>query len=423
MKPNPLFDLWQDTWQDLGNPGLRWQILALLLCFALGWSVARLLRRRLSKRDVGQGVVRLGMDSFVRVLWPLLTLALIALIKPMFTHLGHVDLLRVAMPLVASFALIRVAFYVMQRIFARRGPAGGVIALFEKVFALAVWIVVSLHITGVLPDVLDFLDRTAVHLGHNKVSVMAILQAVLWIGITLILALWAAATMEERLMRLDSMHTSLRVVLARMSRATLILVALLVSLSLVGIDLTVLSVFTGALGVGLGLGLQRLASSYVSGFIILFERGLSIGDVITVDKFSGRIVGINARYTTLRSSDGAETVVPNDMLVSTPVQNFAGTDKTLQFSTQIMVGPHVDLERALELMHQAALDIEHIDHTLKRAPQAFVTRFTVEGVELELTCWLDDASSGKAAVSSNVNRAIWRAFRTHGIAVPFAKPE
>jgi small-conductance mechanosensitive channel len=365
--------------------------------------------------------VRLGVESFVRVLWPLLTLVLIAVIKPLFERMGHVDLLRVAMPIVASFALIRVAFYIMRRVFARRGPAStGLILVFEKLFALMVWLVVSLHVTGLLPDVLDFLDQTTLRFGHNKVSVMTILQAVLWVGVTLILALWAATTVEERLMRLDTMNSSLRVVLARLSRAVLIVVALLLSLSLVGIDLTVLSVFTGALGVGLGLGLQRLASSYVSGFIILFERGLAIGDVITVDKFTGRIVSINARYTTLRSSDGADTVVPNDMLLSVPVQNFSNTDKALQIVTQVTVRSHSDVEQALELMREAALAEEHIDHTLKRAPQAFVTRFTIEGIELELNCWLDDIASGKAAVTSQLNRAIWRAFQAHGITVAFS---
>jgi small-conductance mechanosensitive channel len=421
MKPNPLFDLWHDVWTDLGIPGLRWQILALFLCFALGWGIARLVRRSLAKRQVGKGMVRLGVESFIRVLWPLLTLALIAAAKPILAHYDRVDLLRVAMPLVGSFALIRVAFYVVQRIFARRGPAGNAIVLFEKAFALLVWIVVSLHITGLLPDMLDALDQTFVHLGRNKVSVMTILQAILWVGVTLILALWAAATLEERLMRLDSMHSSLRVVLARLGRAVLILVAVLVSLSLVGIDLTVLSVFTGALGVGLGLGLQRLASSYVSGFVILFERGLQIGDIVTVDKFTGRIVRINARHTTLRGSDGADTVMPNDMLVSAPVQNFSAVDKSLQFTMQITVDYQTDIDLALRLMCEAAVDVEHIDHTLKRVPKAFVTRFTADGIELELTCWLDDAVNGKAAATSNVHRAVWRAFQAHQIRVPFAQ--
>jgi small-conductance mechanosensitive channel len=420
MKSNPLFDLWRDALEDLGSPGLRWQILALLVCFALGWSIARLLRRDLTQRNVGRGMVRFGVESFVRVLWPLLTLALIALVKPMFERMGHVDLLRVAMPLVGSFALIRVALYIMQRVFARRGPPNGLIVACEKLFALLVWIAVSLHITGLLPDVLDFFDQTTIRLGHNKVSVMAILLAVLWVGVTLILALWAAAAAEERLMRLDSMNSSARVLLARMSRAVLILLALLLSLSLVGIDLTVLSVFTGALGVGLGLGLQRLASSYVSGFIILFERGLTIGDVITVDKFSGRIVSINARYTTLRSSDGAETVVPNDMLLSIPVQNFSGTDKTLQISIQIVVAYQADLEYALKLLREAALEVDGVDRSAKQ-PQAFVSRFTADGIELELMCWLESATIGKPAVTSAVNRAVWRSFQANGVAVPFAK--
>jgi small-conductance mechanosensitive channel len=241
--------------------------------------------------------------------------------------------------------------------------------------------------------------------------------------VTLILALWAAALMEERLMRVDTMHSSLRVVMSRLGRAIFILIAVLVSLSLVGIDLTVLSVFGGALGVGLGLGLQKIASSYVSGFVILFERSLAIGDVVTVDKFSGRVTQINTRYTVLRGGDGGETVVPNEMFVSTPVQNFSLTDKAIQAVVRIIVDYRTDIDLALRLLEESTLDVDAIDRTLDHAPRALMIAFGTDGIELELSFWLADLASGKNVVLSDVNRAIWRAFQAHQINVPFPQRE
>jgi len=423
MNRIPLFELWHDIWTNPDASGMRWQIGALALCFAVGWGAARLIRRFIVVHEMRQGVVRLGVESFTRVLPPVLTLALITLARYALARFGRVDLLRVAMPLVASFALIRLAFYVMHRVFGRHGAAGGVLSLFEKAFALLVWIVVALHITGLLPDFLDLLRETALPLGRNQVSLMAILQAVVSVGLTLIMALWAAALLEERLMRLDSMHTSLRVVLARLGRAVLILVAVLFSLSLVGIDLTVLSVFGGALGVGLGLGLQKIASSYVSGFVILLDRSLSIGDTVSVDKFSGRITQINTRYTVLRGGDGSETVLPNDVLVSSPVQNFSLTDKALQLTVDVTVEHRTDVDLALRLLEEAALAVEHVDATPERLPRAYMADFAADGIALQLVFWMDDLTNGKAAVLSNVHRAVWRAFCKHEVRVPHPQRE
>jgi small-conductance mechanosensitive channel len=149
--------------------------------------------------------------------------------------------------------------------------------------------------------------------------------------------------------------------------------------------------------------------------VVLLERSLSIGDVITVDKFSGRVVRINTRYTTLRGSDGVETVVPNDMLVSVPLQNFASTDKSLQLVVQVRVDYQADVDLALRLLQDTALDVEQIDRNLKRTPQAFLKQFAAEGIELELTCWLEAPANEKAAVLSALNRAVWQAFQAHQI--------
>lgn len=421
MKQNLISSLFSDLWSDLHDPGLLWQLIALVVSLALGWAVARVLRVRLTAHDVQLRVVRVGVESFVRVLWPILGLAFIALAKLMIEQRYPANLLGLAIPLVGSFALIRVAFHVLRRIFARGSEAGGFLLMFERVFAILVWSGVALYITGIWPELVQFLDETQIPIGRYKTSLLVILQAAASVAVTLLIALWGAALLEERLMRMDTMHSSLRAVMARMGRALLILLAVLVSLSLVGIDLTVLSVFGGALGVGLGLGLQKIVSSYVSGFIVLLERSLAIGDVVTVDKYSGQVTQINTRYTIVRGGDGIETVVPNEMLVSGPVQNYSLTDRRLRLATRIVVGYQTNIDFILELLEKTVAQIERV--SVEPAPQALLLRFDADGFELEVGFWLSDPENGRSNILSDVNRAIWKALQTHQIEVPYPQRE
>lgn len=204
--------------------------------------------------------------------------------------------------------------------------------------------------------------------------------------------------------------------MARVVRASLILIAVLVSLSIVGIDLTVLSVFGGALGVGIGLGLQKLVSSYVSGFVILLERSLSIGDIVHLDRFSGEVAEINTRYTLIKSPDGTAAVIPNEMLVSSPVQNLTRSDRQLRLVTTMVVAPESDLEVLLPAMVAA---MQRISRILKTpSPTAALARFTAEGMELEAGFWIADPKNGTGNVRSEVNFELWRLCRQHGVRLP-----
>ncbi len=421
MTPNLLSNIVTDFWADLREPGVMWQIGTIAVCLLLGWLISRGLRAMLTSREMHLRVVRLGVESFSRVLFPLLALGLIALAKPLLAQHHHVNLLRLAIPLVASYALIRLTFYILRRIFARSGHAGGGLLLFEKVIATMVWVGVALYITGVWPELIQLMDDMVVPVGRYKTSVLAIVQALLSVVVTLIVALWIGALLEERLMQVDSMHSSLRTVVARLGRAFLILVAVLVSLSLVGIDLTVLSVFGGALGVGIGLGLQKIIGSYVSGFVILLERSLAIGDMVTVDKYYGRVTKINTRYTVIRSLDGVETVVPNDMLISGPVQNYSLSDRVLRLSTHVSISYDSDLESVLSWLEQAAATVERVSTDLP--PAAVLIKFGADGLELEVGFWIADPENGKTNVLSEVNRAIWKTLKAHQIQVPFPQRE
>lgn len=421
MRQNLLSTLLSDLWTDLRDPGLLWQVSALVACLALAWAIARVARGRLTAHDVQLRVMRFGVESVARVLWPMLALVLVFIAKIILEQWHQVSLLQVAIPLIGSFALIRVAFYMLRRVFAHGGNAGSFLLMFEKVFATLVWCGVALYITGIWPELIRYLDETAIPIGRHKTSLLIVVQAAASVVVTLVLALWVGAILEERLMRMENMHTSLRAVMARLGRAVLILVAVLTSLSLVGIDLTVLSVFGGALGVGIGLGLQKIVSSYFSGFVILLERSLTIGDIVSVDKYTGQVTQINTRYTIVRSADGVETVIPNEMLVSGPVQNYSLTDRLLRMTTRVTVGYQTDVESALRLLEETAARIERVVKT--PGPQAFLMKFEADGLELELGFWVADPENGRSNVLSEVNCAIWKALQEHRIEVPYPQRE
>ena len=242
------------------------------------------------------------------------------------------------------------------------------------------------------------------------------LSAAFWIFVTLVAALGIGSIVEARLMRAESIDGSIRIVLARFGNAVLVVVAILIAMRLVDIDITVLSVFGGALGVGLGLGLQRIASNYVSGFIILLDRSLRIGDVITVDKYNGSVTQIRTRCTVVRAPNGVEALVPNELLLNQAVQNFSYGDKTGNAVTRIRVAFDTDIDHAMTLMLDAATAQPRV--LASPAATVILKDFGDDGIELEATYWVPDPEAGVDGLRSDVNRAVWRAFKEAGIRVP-----
>jgi len=197
---------------------------------------------------------------------------------------------------------------------------------------------------------------------------------------------------------------------------------LLLSLSIVGIDITALSVFSGALAVGLGLGLQKIASNYVSGFIILLDRSIRIGNLVALDATtSGVVTQITARYTVLRTLAGTEVIIPNEYLVSNIVRNESFTDSRLRVVVPVQVAYGTDLEQAMRLMTEAAQAQPRV--LAEPAPQALLTLFADSGINLELGFWIADPQAGTGSVRSAINLSIWRSFHEHGIEIPFPQRE
>lgn len=415
-----LSDVWQETLSELQHPDIVWQVLALAVCLLLARFIEGRVRDRVAHSAAAvaaEGRAWLLGGSLKRVIFPLAALLLVLLARLLLKAQIHIHLLNLALPLLASLAVIRLVVYILRHSF---GNASW-LAPFERGFATFAWGIVALHILGLLPDVIDMLEAAALPLGKTQITLWQMLQAVVMVAATLLGALWLSNAFEARLNQAAGMDSNFRIVLARLSRTLLALIAVLIALPLVGLDLTTLSVFGGALGVGLGFGLQKIASNYVSGFIILFERSIRLGNLISVEERRGVVTEITTRYTVLRNVTGVEYLVPNELLIGSVVQNEAYTDRNVWLSLPVQVAYGSDLELALRVLREAAAAQPRV--LKKSAPEAYVERFADSGIDLLLGFWIADPENGSLGLKSAVNLAIWHGFSRHGITIPFPQRE
>lgn len=321
--------------------------------------------------------------------------------------------LRIAVSVFLSLAVIRLVARVLRAVF----PSSALVRLVERTVSWLAWVAAVLWIVGLLPAVLAELDGITLSFGKNHVSLRTILEGVLSAGVVLVISLWIASTLENRVLRTAVTDLSMRKVASNAIRAFLLLIGLLFALSAVGVDLTALSVLGGAVGVGLGFGLQKLAANYVSGFVILLERSIRIGDNVKVDGFEGRVTDIKTRYTLVRQGNGRESIVPNESLITSRVENLSMSDLKFNLTTSIVVGYDSDAAQVQAILCEAAAAQPRV--LRDPAPVAFLTSFAPDGLEFTLNFWIADPDKGKDNVRSPINIAILEGLRKAGIDIPY----
>jgi small-conductance mechanosensitive channel len=399
---------------SLFAPAGLWQLAVLFAGFGLAWLIANAAKGRLpGKIEPGRWKVAAG--SFNRLVFPLLSLGFVWLGKAMVGKFHAAALLKVALPLIASFAAIRIAVYLVRHLI----PPSPLLKTSERVIAYSIWALVALYLTGLLPEAEAALSSIAFHVGRQKITLLMVLTGLFTVVVTLLVTVTISRAVEERIMRFDSLNHSVRLVIAKLFHALALFVAILVALPLVGADITALSVFSGALGIGLGLGLQKVASNYVSGFIILLERSVRVGDLVTIDNRHGTVSSINARFTVIKSFDGTEALLPNESLITGAVVNHTYTDPATSLSLPVTVSYNTDLDRATQVL----LDCARIQARVLTdpAPKVLVRSLGENGIELELAVWIRDAKLGQSELRSDIYRAAWKRFRESGIKVPFPR--
>jgi small-conductance mechanosensitive channel len=275
--------------------------------------------------------------------------------------------------------------------------------------------VLVLWLTGALPMVVEKLEALHWKIGGADVSLRSIVEGVLTALVALVAVLWLSAAIEARLLATERINVSVRKMAANATRALLLLVGLLMALSAAGIPLTALSVFGGALGVGIGFGLQKLASNYISGFVILAERSLRIGDIVKVDGFEGRITDITTRYTKVRADNGRESFVPNDLLITQRVENLSYADTRVGLSVALQVAYDTDVQALLPRLRAAVSTVPRV--LADPACTAQLARLGPDGLELTVGFWISDVAYGEGNLRSDVNVAILRCLSEAGVEI------
>ncbi len=412
----PLDSMLHELWRDLHRADIVWQLVVLGVCLGYAWWRSRALLRRWHLEGIDDEVVSLstasGRDALAkaalaRLMFPALALALVLIALPVLNRWGHSNLLRLAVPLLGAYALVQVVVYVAGRLSPNRG-----LRAFERFLSVAIWLAVALYISGHGADVIALFEEVTITFGRQSTNLWVIVHSAFWVLITLLVALWAAGLVESRLLGMTGVDIGVRVMLARLLQAFTLVVALLIVLSLIGLDLTALSVFGGALGVGIGLGLQRIASNYVSGFILLLERGLRIGDLVRINDITGRIHEIRTRYTVVRSADGVDSIIPNEILTGQTVRNLSPIGR-VRVALSIPVSPGADLVRATDALLAAAAT--HPRVLVDPPPTVDLVSIDKEAFRFELGFWLDAAGVDLQAVRTAVHREISQRFAASGV--------
>lgn len=406
-------------WADLQQPSrVVWQVVALISCLLIAWGIDRRFSKRRAELALAENRKQHLSERWLRrLIFPFSALVLLLLMRPILSNWQNVSLFDLAVPLLTSLAAIRTVFFALRLGIPRAVWLGS----FERVFAALVWLVLALHIIGFLPQVINFLASVKLGIGSQQISVLVLLQGITSVLIGLLLALWLGGLISTRLMAAESLEQNLREVFARLAKAFLILLSILIGLPLAGIDLTMLSVFGGALGVGLGFGLQKIAANYISGFIILLDRSIRIGDMIQVEDKRGVVTNITTRYSVLLSRNGLEMIVPNEMLIGSIIINEMHSTSQVRVPLPVQVAYGTNLERTQKILIECALATPRV--LQDPIPKAHVTAFADSGINLELRLWISDPEQGLGQVRSDVYLAIWRAFEAEGIQVPFPQRE
>lgn len=406
-----------DLWADLHSISVVWQVGILVVCLGIGWGLARRYNHRVRGRTAMDVTQALGIGGMQRLLFPLSSLLLVLLAKAVLRNWQSTHLLNVAAALLLALALIRIAIYVLRHTFA---PSAWLRAS-ERWISWLAWLGVAIYLTGLWPLLHDALDDVGFTVGKQDFTLLLVLQALLSLIATLLVTLWLGRLIESRLMSATSLQINLRVMFSKLAQILLLLTAFLIALPAVGIDLTVLSVFGGMLGVGIGFGLQKIAANYISGFIILMDRSVSLGDLVTIGEHTGTLTKMTARYVVLRTLGGLEAIIPNESIIATTVLNHSFSDTKVRVALSIQVAYATDLDAACAVMIEVAQ--QHPRALKDPAPGALITGFADSGVNLELGVWVEDPDKGLAGLRSELYAAIWRTFKARSIEIPFPQRE
>ncbi|MBM5811932.1 MAG: mechanosensitive ion channel [Gammaproteobacteria bacterium] len=393
-----------------------WQLGIILLAVALAWAMRRAVIRSFARAAGTQpgsaGEILAELSS--RLVFP----AVLGLgCQIAATVLARLDLPQGAIATVAVIALAFTGIRLLIELLKRGLRPGPLLVATEHVLAWGLSLLVAVYVLGWLEPITAALDSIALPLGEKSFSLLDALRIVATLLAFLLVAAWLGALATRGIMASEQLSIGLRVGISKVVRLLLLVLAALVALDLVGVDLAGLAIFSGALGIGLGFGLQRIAANYISGFILVGDRSIRQGDVITIGERFGVVRELRARYVVVRDRDGVDTLIPNENLISSEVINWSYGDRAIRLKLPLRISYRDDPHAALRLLLEAAG--RHPRVLKEPKPASRVIAFGDNGIELELRFWIMDPEDGIFNVRSDLHLTIWDLFREAGFTIPY----
>ncbi|MDA0703092.1 MAG: mechanosensitive ion channel [Proteobacteria bacterium] len=361
----------------------------------------RLTKLRLVERSVAQ-ITQMAATLALPIVWLVLQW-LSVLVADAAGWPNH--LIQIAVSLLTAWVVIR---FVSQFV---RDPT------WSKIAAICAWTLAALNIVGFLDDAVVLLDAMVLSLGALRISALTVLKGVLALALLLWVATVVSRVMERRIRTLPNLTPSVQVLFSKLLKVVLLTIAIVVALNTVGIDLTAFAVFSGAVGVGIGFGLQKVVSNLISGVILLMDKSVKPGDVISVGDTYGWINSLGARYASVVTRDGMEYLIPNEDIITQQVVNWSYSNNAVRLRLPIGAAYKSDVRLAMKLCLEAAAEVPRV---LERpAPVCLLIGFGDSAVDLQLRLWIDDPQNGVSNVKSAVLLLVWDKFHEHGIEIPF----
>ena len=413
----------------LQTPSMLTEIGAVSICLLLGWFAGAALRNRyrrpglLDATELTQGYLA---SQVVAVAAPAaITLGLVILARALLHSLGLDDtMLESAMSLLGAYVVVRIGVFLSAASLGNKSW----MRQWEHRVALLIWLAFAADYLGWLDPIIGTLDDIGITAGKSRITLWSIMKLLFTLTVFVLVAAWISRWVERRLNKMRNLAPSTRIGIAKFSNAFLIALSILLGLNAAGVDLTALTVLTGAVGLGLGFGLQSIAANFVSGFVLLMDRSIKPGDVISLSGQSGTstenfgwVQQLRGRYVVVRDRDGVEMLVPNQQLISNAVINWSYTDPRIRLKLPVRISYRDDPELALRVLLMACEGQKRV--LREPAPVSRLMHFSDSGIELELRFWISDPQEGVNNVRSEVNRAIWRLFKEHKLTMPTAQHE
>jgi small-conductance mechanosensitive channel len=377
---------------------------ALLLMWIIGFPLKRKLAEAVGRMRFGPAQQLLS--ALMRIVPWLVLLLLLWAGRLAFHEAGrHARLLHLAENLALAWIVIRFTSSLVRN------------HRIATAIAIAAWLLAALNIVGLLDPSVHLLDSMGVTIGHFRLSLLLVVKGVIFLTVLLWAANISSRVIEQRLTTFHTMAPTMQVLTAKLAKVVLITLAVVIALNSVGIDLTAFAVFSGAIGVGIGFGLQKVVSNLISGVILLLDRSIKPGDVIEIAGTYGWITRLNARFVSVSTRDGIEHLIPNEDLITQRVTNWSYSDEKVRLHVPVGIGYRSDVRQAMELCVEAAKSVQRVLET--PSPVCLLKGFGDSAIDLELRFWIRDPRNGTANVRSEVMLGIWDLFREHDIELPF----